>query len=163
MILFHGSTIIIEHPLVHVGREHLDFGRGFYLTNIEDQASGWAKKVKIIKKSRKAIINIFEFDYKATINAGYKHLCMEEYNKEWLNFITQSRKGQKPWNGYDFIEGGVANDRVIDTVEDYMIGRITAEQALGQLKYAKPNHQICLLNQEIIDKYLTFIESKELL
>ena len=78
MILFHGSTNIIEHPLVHVGREHLDFGRGFYLTNIEDQASGWAKKVQIIKKSHKAIINIFEFDYKATINAGYKHLCMEE-------------------------------------------------------------------------------------
>ena len=44
-----------------------------------------------------------------------------------------------------------------------MIGRITAEQALGQLKYAKPNHQICILNQEIIDKYLTFIESKELI
>ncbi|MGM9717332.1 MAG: DUF3990 domain-containing protein, partial [Prevotella sp.] len=61
------------------------------------------------------------------------------------------------------IEGGVANDRVIDTVEDYMIGRITAEQALGQLKYAKPNHQICILNQEIIDKYLKFIGSKELI
>ena len=47
MILLHGSTNIIEHPLVHVGREHLDFGRGFYLTNIEDQASGWAKKLKL--------------------------------------------------------------------------------------------------------------------
>lgn len=46
MKLFHGSTIIIEHPLAHVGREHLDFGKGFYLTRIEEQAFDWARKVK---------------------------------------------------------------------------------------------------------------------
>ena len=55
MILFHGSTNIIEHPLVHVGREHLDFGRGFYLTNIEDQASGWAKKLKLSRNPAKQL------------------------------------------------------------------------------------------------------------
>lgn len=60
---------------------------------------------------------------------------------------------------YDIVEGGVANDNVIDTVEDYENGIITAEQALGQLKYKAVNHQICILNQEIVDKYLTFISS----
>ena len=162
MILFHGSILKIERPLAHVGREHLDFGKGFYLTRIEEQAFDWARKVKLIKKAPTAIINIFDFDYQSTINAGYNYLCMGEYNKEWLDFIIRSRKGEKPWCGYGFVEGGVANDRVIDTVEDYMIGRITAEQALGQLKYAKPNHQICILNQEIIDQYLTFVDYKEL-
>lgn len=61
---------------------------------------------------------------------------------------------------YDLVEGGVANDNVIDTVEDYENGIITAQQALGQLIYKKVNHQICILNQEIIDKYLTFISSE---
>lgn len=61
---------------------------------------------------------------------------------------------------YDIVEGGVANDNVIDTVEDYENDIITAEQALGQLRYKKVNHQICILNQEIIDKYLTFIQSE---
>ncbi len=61
---------------------------------------------------------------------------------------------------YDIVEGGVANDNVIDTVEDYENGIITAEQALGQLRYKKVNHQICILNQEIIDKYLVFIQSE---
>lgn len=61
---------------------------------------------------------------------------------------------------YDMVEGGVANDNVIDTVEDYENGIITAEQALGQLIYKKVNHQICILNQEIIDKYLKFISSE---
>lgn len=60
---------------------------------------------------------------------------------------------------FDVVEGGVANDSVIDTVEDYEKGIITAEQALGQLKYKKVNHQICILNQEVIDKYLIFVKS----
>ena len=43
---------------------------------------------------------------------------------------------------YDMVEGGIANDNVIDTVEDYENGIITAEQALGQLIYKKLNHQM---------------------
>ena len=54
---------------------------------------------------------------------------------------------------YDMVEGGIANDNVIDTVEDYENGIITAEQALGQLIYKKLNHQICILNQAIIHIY----------
>ncbi len=60
---------------------------------------------------------------------------------------------------YDLVEGGVANDNVIDTVEDYENGIITAEQALGQLKYKAVNHQLCILNQAIVDKFLTFVSS----
>ena len=59
--------------------------------------------------------------------------------------------------------GSVANDNVIDTVEDYENGRITAEQALGQLKYKQVNHQICIRNQQIIDKFLNFISSYPLI
>lgn len=58
---------------------------------------------------------------------------------------------------YDVVEGGVANDNVIDTVEDYEKGIITAEQALGQLRYKSINHQICILSQTVIDNYLTYI------
>lgn len=30
-------------------------------------------------------------------------------------------EGKKPWLGYDLIEGGVANDRIFDTIENYMV------------------------------------------
>ena len=63
---------------------------------------------------------------------------------------------------FDVVEGGVANDNVIDTVEDYEKGIITAEQALGQLRYKKVNHQICFLSQFVIDKYLKYVESFQL-
>ena len=63
---------------------------------------------------------------------------------------------------YDIVEGGVANDNVIDTVEDYENNVITAEQALGQLKYKAVNHQLSILNQEIVDNYLSFVSSEQI-
>ncbi len=73
--------------------------------------------------------------------------------------MIDCRRGGTLQNQYDLVEGGVANDNVIDTVEDYENGIITAEQALGQLKYKAINHQLCILNQDIADKYLTFVSS----
>ncbi|MGM9763050.1 MAG: DUF3990 domain-containing protein [Candidatus Cryptobacteroides sp.] len=86
----------------------------------------------------------------------------DAYNHEWLEYVVDCRKDGKLQNLYDLVEGGVANDNVIDTVEDYENGIITAEQALGQLRYKEVNHQICILNQEIADNYLTFVSSETL-
>lgn len=56
----------------------------------------------------------------------------------------------------DCIEGGIANDRVIDMVEGYIAGTVSAEYALLELSKHQPNHQICILNQQAIDECLHF-------
>ena len=38
-ILYHGSNVVVEKPIVSIGRKDLDFGPGFYLTNLYDQVS----------------------------------------------------------------------------------------------------------------------------
>lgn len=157
IMLYHGSTLPIEHPLAQVGREDLDFGKGFYLTVLRTQAERWAKRVQLIRASDSAWVNIYEFDMDVAVKEGYRVLCLKSYDSRWLDFIVASRSGQQPWKDYDMIEGGVADDQVIDTVEDYINGNITVEQALGQLAYAKPNHQICLLSQELIDNHLYYV------
>ena len=73
--------------------------------------------------------------------------------------MVSCRQGKDYSSDFDVVEGGVANDNVIDTVEDYEKGVITAEQALGQLQYKKVNHQLCILNQSVIDNYLLFVSS----
>lgn len=158
--LFHGTTQEIQHPLAHVGRADLDFGQGFYLTSIRSQAERWAQRVQLLRSADDARLNVYRFDKDYVFsNNHYRTLVFEHYNQEWLEFIVASRRGEEPWRNYDVIEGGVANDKVIDTVEDYFSGYITLEQALGALTYTKINHQICLLNQELIDHHLTFCES----
>ena len=150
--LYHGSTDIVERPLVSIGRKDLDFGPGFYLTPLHEQASQWAKRTMTIRKAAQAIVNVYEF----TLPTGCNIKRFDAYDKEWLDFIVDSRKGKCPWEGYDIIEGGVANDRVIDAVEAYINGYADVEHTLRQLVYHKPNYQICILNQQIADEYLKF-------
>lgn len=154
--LYHGSNVIVEHPLVNLGRKDLDFGPGFYLTPLYEQASKWAIRIKTIRRAEQAIVNIYEFLQPTECNIKR----FEAYDKDWLNFIVDSRAGKRPWMGYDIIAGGVADDRVIDTVEAYINGYADVEHTLRQLVYHKPNYQICILNQKIADEYLQYQSSK---
>lgn len=47
MRVYHGGTEIVEHPQVSKGREGLDFGKGFYVTDIQRQAELWADMARI--------------------------------------------------------------------------------------------------------------------
>lgn len=80
----------------------------------------------------------------------------------WLDFIVANRRGENVAAEYDYIEGGIANDRVIDTVNLYIQGLIDSATALQQLAFYKPNNQICLLNQSLTDKYLHFYGSERI-
>lgn len=157
--LYHGSYINVPNPLVSIGRKELDFGPGFYVTGICEQAERWAKRVCVIRAMNTPLLSEYEF-YDEMLPKDIRCLRLEEYDRQWLDFIVSSRRGEEPWKDYDIIEGGVANDQVIDTVEDYFAGRMTAEQALGQLNFARPTHQMCINNQNIIDKYLKYVGSR---
>ena len=158
--LYHGSYIAVSTPLVGLGRKKVDFGQGFYLTNLHEQAKAWAETIAERKgRNTLPIVSTYTLAYSSIKKDGFRVKVFESYNLEWLEYVIDCRRGGEMQKLYDIVEGGVANDNVIDTVEDYENGIITAEQALGQLRYKKVNHQICILNQEIIDKYLTFTHS----
>lgn len=160
--LYHGATVEVNDPLVCLGRKDLDFGQGFYVTNDRKQAIDWAMTKALRKKDAKAIVNVYEFDVDGfAADDTFRRLLFPNYTIEWLNFISQSRKGLRPWNNLDWIEGGIANDRVISTVDAYIDGFITPEMAMDRLINEKLHHQICILNQEIIERYLMFVESFE--
>ena len=78
------------------------------------------------------------------------------YDIEWLEFIIGNRSGQNPAKDYDYVEGGVANDRVVDTVNLYTAGLMDLDTALRELSKHQPNNQMCILNQEIISKYFVY-------
>lgn len=160
MILYHGGTEAVMQPDCKKGRPDLDFGQGFYVTLLQDQAEGFARR-KARDRKGKPVISIYEFDYDAAIK-DCAYLNFEFYDEAWLDFVVDSRSGLKPWANYDVVEGGVANDRVIDTVELYTIGILDKASALGRLSEHQPNHQICILSQMILDKYLKFVEVIEL-
>ena len=161
--LFHGSDMIVEKPDVRIGRTKVDFGQGFYLSKLQIQAESWAKVIASRKRNGTPVLNRYDFDDQAAKdNPKVRYKVFDSYDMEWLDFVIDCRRGGEIQLQYDVIEGGVANDNVIDTVEDYENGIITAEQALGQLAYKNVNHQICIRSQSVIDSSLKFIGSESL-
>lgn len=163
MQLFHGSDVVVRSPLSKVGRKKVDFGQGFYLTSLREQAESWARTIASRTRNHKPVLNIYQFDEQAAHTmVGNRYKAFAAYDIEWLNYVVDCRKGGEAQSQYDIVEGGVANDNVIDTVEDYENGIITAEQALGQLVYKNVNHQICIRSQTVIDSCLKFVNAVEL-
>lgn len=157
--LYHGSYTEVSAPLAKISRRNLDFGQGFYLTSLKQQAENWATIVSS-RRGRNVAgkVSVFRFNESQAVTDGIRFKRFEVYDIEWLNYVVDCRRGKDISPEYDIVEGGVANDNVIDTVEDFEKGIITAEQALGQLRYKNVNHQICILNQQVIDLYLEFVE-----
>ena len=44
MTVFHGSSQIVDKPNVAFSKKYLDFGQGFYVTTIQQQAEKWAAR-----------------------------------------------------------------------------------------------------------------------
>lgn len=154
LIVYHGATQIVDKPLCSIGRKNLDFGQGFYVTDIRSQAVSWAQNIAI-KRGETPIINVYNLN-KDEILSNFKVKIFKSYDAEWLDFIVANRTGMNAAVGIDYVEGGVANDRIIDTINLYISGLMDYDVALKRLAEHQPNNQICILNQSIINNYLTY-------
>lgn len=154
LIVYHGGTEIVESPICKFGRRNLDFGQGFYVTNLRKQAVDWATQVAD-RRQLPPIINRYRLNRDAILGEA-RCKVFTAYDRDWLQFIVASRRGQNVADDYDYIEGGVANDRVVDTVNLYMAGLMDEDTALVRLSQHQPNNQMCILSQELVDKYLIF-------
>ena len=154
IFVYHGGTDRIENPICKFGRTNLDFGQGFYVTDLLEQAITWGKSIAS-GRNKNVIINRYKLN-REEILKNYNCKIFKSYDKEWLEFIVGNRTGLNPAIEFDYVEGGVANDRVIDTINLYISGLMDLNTALGELSKHQPNNQICLLNQEIINKHLIF-------
>ena len=59
MRLYHSSNVSVEHPDIEHSRSYLDFGRGFYLTSLYEQAVRYAQRFK--RRGQSAWLNTYEF------------------------------------------------------------------------------------------------------
>ena len=157
MKLYHASSVAVEHPDVAHSRPNLDFGSGFYLTSMREQAVRYAER--FTRRGKPAVVSEYELDDELP---GFAVKRFECYDEEWLDYVAACRHGDLPAQQYDAVEGGIANDKVFNTVDLYFAGVISKEEALGRLKYEKPNHQICVLNEELLNRHLHFVKAEEL-
>ena len=160
VMVYHGSTEKVENPICRFGRKNLDFGLGFYVTNLREQAVAWANNMARNRKQT-ALLNRYRLDRDAILKVA-KCKVFKAYDEEWLRFIVGNRLGENLAKEYDYVEGGVANDRVVDTINLYMAGLMELNSALKELAKHQPNNQMCILNQDLLNKYLVYDGTEEL-
>ena len=157
MIVYHGSIEILKNPDVMHSKKYLDFGQGFYLTTFENQAKKWAAR-KGMRQKKTPIVNVYEMSEEWQ---NLKVLSFEKENEEWLDFVCACRKGEPLNKEYDIIIGNVAYDDVFKTVDMYFRGLWDKKKVLSELRYYKMNNQICIVNQETLNRLLTYQNSYE--
>ncbi len=156
MKLYHSSNLSVVTPDTLHSRDFLDFGKGFYLTSLHEQAVKYAQR--FIRRQQEAWMNVYEFDFR---HEDWKICMFGAYDKEWLDFVSKCRVGQDDTD-FDMVIGGIANDKVIQTLDRYFEGELSEYDTLGLLKYEKPNNQYCIRSQRMLDECLRHIESFKL-
>ena len=157
MKLYHSSNVVVESPDTLHSRNYLDFGRGFYLTTIYQQAVRYAQRFK--RRRQQAFLNIYEFSMSDV--SKWRIMRFDSYDEAWLDFVAQCREGNDVGD-YDMVIGGIANDRVILTLDRYFAHEISQEEAIGLLRFEKPNIQYCIRSERMLRECLTFINSEQL-
>ena len=157
--VFHRSYAKIDKPDLSFSRRTLDFGTGFYVTPVREQAVSWA--MRWLRRNRPAIVNRYLLHDELLPELGVRVKDFLVYDREWLRFVADNRAGIQQ-DQYYVIRGGIANDKVFNTLELFFEKLISEDEALARLKFEKPNHQICIRRQDLIDRLLVFEFAEEI-
>ncbi|MBQ9009956.1 MAG: DUF3990 domain-containing protein [Clostridia bacterium] len=152
MIVYHGSSEIIPLPDTFHSNHALDFGKGFYVTSVREQAVRWARR-KANLYGKKAIVNQYQMsdDF-----SGFRIKRFPDDLMEWIDFVCDCRDEKPVYQAYDLIIGKVANDKVFRVVDLYHSGIWDKKRALHEIKVYPNYDQIAFINQSAIDKLLRY-------
>ena len=115
MIIYHGSTDLVEKPEIRAGKSFLDFGNGFYATTSFDQAERWAR-IKMKRENKTSgFVSIYEFDF----DVAKEHSAIQIFDSadmEWLLFVVNNRRGIPYSEAIDMHVAPVADDNVYQSI-----------------------------------------------
>ena len=138
LVVYHGTDTLFDEIDINQSKDKRDFGKGFYTTTIASQAESWARSVRIRNHSKEAYVNVYELSIDENVN-----VCVfEGLTLEWLEFIKVNRSMGNVQHKYDIVIGPVANDNTLVTVNRYIQGIYTAEEAIRRLSFFKANDQV---------------------
>jgi hypothetical protein len=144
MKVYHGSYLEITEIDLSKCESNRDFGKGFYVTGIREQAEYWAKR-KGKRFGNEGFVTEYTFYENAFSNYHLNVLRFSDYSEEWLDFVVVNRNPEtsEPAHDYDIVEGPVANDDIAQRIFVYLEGGISKEDFIEELRFKhKPSHQI---------------------
>ena len=142
MKLYHGTNVDFNTIDLTKSNKFKDFGQGFYLTDIRQQAVELAQK-RATRDGGFPVVQEYELDEIVLSNPALKVLKFDGPTAEWAEFIYKNRSRRKfAFNhDYDIVIGPIADDGVAYLLDRYEEGSFTIEELAKELKYKKLNNQ----------------------
>ena len=148
MILYHGSNIAIDVIDLSKCRPNKDFGQGFYLTDIKEQAVKMSQRTARIYGGN-PVVSAFSFDETIFTNG---ELIVKEFDsptEEWARFVIANRDRKRTFveedNNkdcrYDVVIGPVANDDIALLFRQFEDELIDIDTLVEGMKYKKLTRQ----------------------
>ncbi|MBR0092854.1 MAG: DUF3990 domain-containing protein [Lachnospiraceae bacterium] len=163
LTLYHGSRDMITQPQFGLGREHNDFGRGFYCTESPDLAKEWA-----CTPAHNGFANKYLLD---TSGLMILNLNTPEFTiLHWMALLVNHRvfRIRNPIAGrakkylttnylinvsaYDAIIGYRADDSYYDFADAFLNNAITVEQLALAMRLGKLGEQFVLKSLTAFDR-----------
>lgn len=162
IILYHGSSYIIEKPEFGKGKDYNDYGKGFYCTQHLELAKEWACSENV-----DGYASCYELD---RASLSILNLSSKEYTiLNWLALLLDNRltrittpiakRGKEyllqnflpPYEDYDIIIGYRADDSYFAFARAFLNNEISLKQLGYAMKLGKLGEQIVLKSSKAFD------------
>lgn len=168
--LLHGTDHIIKRPQLSLGKEHNDYGRGFYCTEKPEMAKEWA-----CKENKNGFVNEYAFN-----TDGLKPLNLLDGNHTVLNWIALLLKNRifslqdeiaidardyliehysLDLNDYDYVIGYRADDSYFSYAQSFVSNALPLRSLNKALQLGKLGVQTVLISEKAF-KQIKFIDAE---
>ena len=137
MILYHGTNVDFEKIDLLKSKPNKDFGQGFYLSPLYEQAQAMAEvKVEQLEYGHPIVL---QYDVNGDDMKELRILEFDSYSEEWAKFILANRnnKSNEAVHDYDIVIGPIADDRVGLQLWKYETHAIDLPTLVKNLQYMK--------------------------
>ena len=169
IIVYHGSSKIIEKPVFGVGNPNNDYGLGFYCTENIELAKEWACSAETDGYANKYELDLADLSVLSLTNGDFNIL-------NWLFVLLENRKFRISgdiakqakeyifenfaidYKSYDIIKGYRADDSYFSFANAFLNNTISLSQLEKAMVLGKLGEQVVALSEKAFNSF-SFIES----
>ena len=155
--VYHGSNIEIDNIDLSKSKKYKDFGTGFYVTTILEQARDRAVDIAT-RKGGEPVVTIFDFNDEKLSEISCKEF--DNVSEDWAYMVINNRdKDYKDFNNslsnhynkYDVVYGPVANDDVLGSIALFINGRYNIGEVVKRFECKKYNNQYSFHTEKAVE------------
>lgn len=169
IIVYHGSSKIIEKPILGMGNSNNDYGLGFYCTENEELAKEWACSSESDGYANKYSLDLTDLSVLSLTNGEYNIL-------NWLFVLLENRQFRISgdiatqakeyifdnfaidYKKYDVIKGYRADDAYFSFANAFLNNTISVSQLEKAMVLGKLGEQVVAISQKAFNAF-EFIEA----